>query len=146
MEYLCRVLEGRGELYINLLYYFEWKFLFFTILFIKELGANLAGQDRLDNVEEETEEMSTSGVSTVNSAKVKMKPKNYEKIYATDEIAELKLENVRLVQDLLESHKMYQMLLKSTIEEQHLNLDMLRSFTTQISTVQHIYQRSVSQG
>lgn len=143
---MCRVLEGRGELYINLLYYFEWKFLFFTILFIKELGANLAGQDRLDNVEEETEEMSTSGVSTVNSAKVKMKPKNYEKIYATDEIAELKLENVRLVQDLLESHKMYQMLLKSTIEEQHLNLDMLRSFTTQISTVQHIYQRSVSQG
>lgn len=117
-----------------------------TFLIIKELGANLAGQDRLDNVEEETEEMSTSGVSTVNSAKVKMKPKNYDKIYVTDDIAELKLENVRLIQDLLESHKMYQMLLKSTIEEQHLNLDMLRSFTTQMSTVQHIYQRSVSQG
>lgn len=75
-----------------------------------------------------------------------MKPKNYEKKYVTEEIAELKLENVRLIQDLLESHKMYQMLLKSTIEEQHLNLDMLRSFTTQISTVQHIYQRSISQG
>lgn len=111
-----------------------------------ELGANLAGQDRLENVEEEAEEMSTSGVSTVNSAKVKMTPKKSENKYVSEQIAGLKMENVRLLQDLLESHKMYQMLLKSTIEEQNLNLDMLRSFTSQISTVQHIYQRSVSQG
>lgn len=111
-----------------------------------ELGANLAGQERLDNVEEDAEELSTSGVSTVNSAKVKMKPKNAVIKYATDQIAELRIENVRLLQDLLESHKMYRSLLKSTIEEQNLNLDMLRSFTSQISTVQHIYQRSVSQG
>lgn len=111
-----------------------------------ELGANLAGQDRLDNVEEEAEEMSTSGVSTVNSAKAKMQPKKNDNKSVSEQIASLKLENVRLLQDLLESHKMYQMLLKTTIEEQTMNLDILRSFTSQISTVQHIYQRSVSQG
>lgn len=111
-----------------------------------ELGANLAGQDRLENVEEEAEDMSTSGVSTVNSAKAKIQPKKFDNKFVADQIANLKMENMQLLQNLLESHKMYQMLLKSTIDEQTTNLDMLRGFTSQISTVQHIYQRSISQG
>lgn len=110
-----------------------------------ELGPNVSGQDRLDNVEEETEEMSTSGVSTVNSTNAKPRKKSESK-YISDELVGLKVDNVRLLQDLLESHKMYQMLLKSTIEEQHLNLDVLRNFTSQISTASHIYERSISQG
>lgn len=105
----------------------------------------MAGQDRLENAEEEeTEEMSTSGVSTVNSTK--QKPKKMDSKYISEEITGLKVENVRLLQDLLESQKIYQNLLKSTIEEQNLNLDMLRNFNSQLSSVTSLYNRSVSQG
>lgn len=109
-----------------------------------ELGASLAGQDRLDAAEDDNEEMSTSGVSTVNSTK--MKPQKVESHYPNDELSKLKMENVRLMQDLLESHKMYQALLKSTIDEQRLNLDLLRNFTTQLTTATSLYERSMSQG
>lgn len=88
--------------------------------------------------------MSTSGVSTVNSAK--LGPKKIEPKRAIDESVELKMENVRLMQDLLESHKLYQALLKSTIEEQRLNLDVLRNFSTAVTSATNIYQRSISQG
>lgn len=103
----------------------------------------------MDNVEEEAEEMSTSGVSTVNSTKLKVKPQQHESKYITEEVAALKVENFRLLQDLLESHKMYQILLKSTIEEQGLNLQMLQNFTsqlTQMSSASRAYERSVSTG
>lgn len=104
----------------------------------------MAGQDRLDNIEDENEDMSTSGVSTVNSTK--LKPKKNESKRTNDEAAELKVENVRLMQDLLESHKLYQALLKSTIEEQRLNLDILRNFSTAMTSATNVYQRSISQG
>lgn len=107
---------------------------------ISELGANLAGQDRLDNAEEE--EMSTSGVSTVNSTKIK--PSDTK--YLNEEFSKLKVQNVHLMQNLLESHKLYQALLKSTIEEQRLNLDLLRNFTAQLTNATVLYERSVSQG
>lgn len=114
-----------------------------------ELGANLAGQDRLENAEEE-ETMSTSGVSTVNSAKQQKSGGGHQKgessKYISEEITGLKVENVRLLQDLLDSQRIYQTLLKSTIEEQNLNLDMLKNFTSQLSTVASLYGRSVSQG
>lgn len=109
-----------------------------------ELGANLAGQDRLDNAEYENEEMSTSGVSTVNSTKAK--PKKLDTKYSSDELTEFKIENIRLMQDLLESHKLYQALLKSTIEEQRLNLDSLQNFTKIIRNASNVYERSISQG
>lgn len=110
-----------------------------------ELGANLAGQDRIGNAEEEeTEDMSTSGVSTVNSTKIKTK--SSENKYISEEITGLKVENVRLLQDLLESQKTYHTILKSTIDEQHLNLEILRNFTTQLSNLSTIYDRSISQG
>lgn len=111
-----------------------------------ELGANLAGDDRLDNIEdEENEEMSTSGVSTVNSTKLKPK-KGETKRTSHDDNTELRMENCRLMQDLLESHKLYQALLKTTIDEQRLNLDVLRNFTTAMTTTSNVYQRSISQG
>lgn len=106
------------------------------------MGASLAGQDRLDNAEEE--EMSTSGVSTVNSTK--MKPTNADTKYLNEEFSKLKVQNVHLMQNLLESHKLYQALLKSTIEEQRLNLDLLRNFTAQITNATVLYERSISQG
>lgn len=112
------------------------------LITIIELGASLAGQDRLDNAEEE--EMSTSGVSTVNSTK--MKPANADTKYLNEEFSKLKVQNVHLMQNLLESHKLYQALLKSTIEEQRLNLDLLRNFTAQITNATVLYERSISQG
>lgn len=111
------------------------------------MGANLAGQDRVDNIEDDNEELSTSGVSTVNS--VKNKPKIYEFKFETSELNELKMENVRLMQDLIESHKLYQALLKSSIEEQRLNLDLLRNLSTAVSSATNVanqYQRSISLG
>lgn len=103
----------------------------------------MAGQDRLENAEEETEDMSTSGVSTVNSTKQQNINKKLDRNYVSEE---LKVENVRLLQDLLESQKIYQLLLKSTIEEQNLNLDMLRNFNSQLSSMTSLYNRSISQG
>lgn len=106
------------------------------------MGANLAGQDRLDAAEEE-EEMSTSGVSTVNSTK--MKPINNNDIkHLSDEFSKLKIFN--LMQNLLEAHKLHQALLKSTIEEQRLNLDLLKNFTAQLSNAAVLYERNISQG
>lgn len=94
--------------------------------------------------EDDNEEMSTSGVSTVNSTKIKsMKT---DKKYPSSEFSELKLENVRLMQDLLESHKLYQALLKSTIEEQRLNLELMRNLTVQCNNATTTYERSISQG
>lgn len=104
----------------------------------------MAGQNEEENGDEE---LSTSGVSTVNSSKTK--PKKYEFKIETCELGELKVENVRLMQDLIESHKLYQALLKSSIEEQRLNLDLLRNLSTAVSTattVAHQYQRSISLG
>lgn len=113
--------------------------IFLKILFL-ELGANLAG--RLDNAEEE--EMSTSGVSTVNSTK--LKPISSDNKYLNEEFSKLKVQNMHLMQNLLESHKLYQALLKSTIEEQRLNLDLLRNFTSQLTNATVLYERSISQG
>lgn len=80
----------------------------------------------------------------MNSAK--LGPKKIDPKRANDESVELKMENVRLMQDLLESHKLYQALLKSTIEEQRLNLDVLRNFSTAVTSATNVYQRSISQG
>lgn len=102
------------------------------------------GDDRIDAGEDEIEDLSTSGVSTVNSVKMKSIAKDDK--YICDEFSRLKIENVRLMQDLLESHQQYQTLLKATIDEQRLNLDLLRSFTSQLTNVSTIYKRSISQG
>lgn len=91
--------------------------------------------------------MSTSGVSTVNSAKqTTTKSKKIADNKFAEEITGLKVENVRLLQELLESQKIYQSLLKSTIDEQHLNLNVLKNFTQQLSTASNLYHRSLSQG
>lgn len=99
------------------------------------MGANLAGQDQLDNGDEE--EMSTSGVSTVNSTK--MKPTLLDNKHLNEEMSKLKVQNMHLMQNL-------QALLKSTIDEQRMNLDLLRNFTVHLTNANTLYERSVSQG
>lgn len=85
-----------------------------------ELGANLLGQERQLGGQV-PEEGSTSGVSMVNSVK---SPKTgdsidnkYWKEYR-DQMGALKMENMRLLQELIESQKSYQSLLQQVLEEQ----------------------------
>lgn len=111
-----------------------------------ELGANLAGHERIGNLEEEEDEedLSASGVSIVNLNKLKTKLD--EKKYFSDEISVLRVESARLMRDLIESHKNYQNMLKSTIEEQSLNSEIIKKFSKQLSSVANVYQRNLSQG
>lgn len=111
-----------------------------------ELGANLAGHERIGNLEEEEDEedLSASGVSIVNLNKLKTKLD--EKKYFSDEISVLRAESARLMRDLIESHKNYQNMLKSTIEEQSLNSEIIKKFSKQLSSVANVYQRNLSQG
>lgn len=108
-----------------------------------ELGANLAGQENPETAEEDDTEGVSTSVSTVNSTKMQHKQGNN---YVSEELNVLRLENVRLQQDLLESQKTYQTILKNAIEEQTLNLEMLKNFTAQLSSVMSFYERSISQG
>ncbi|XP_019696307.1 mitogen-activated protein kinase kinase kinase 15 isoform X2 [Harpegnathos saltator] len=93
-----------------------------------ELGANLLGQERVQPGGQVPEEGSTSGVSTVNSVK---SPKTgdsidnkYWKEYR-DQMGALKMENMRLLQELIESQKSYQSLLQQVLEEQRVQVGTL---------------------
>ncbi|BFZ09195.1 hypothetical protein BsWGS_12234 [Bradybaena similaris] len=88
-----------------------------------ELGANLAGENRGDD------EVVTSGVSSANSVRVQ----SYHR-QATDElvtqVSHLQEENVRLLQELLESHKHYQTLLHQSLQDKKMSLLQLRVILT----------------
>lgn len=106
-----------------------------------ELGANLAGHERMEEEFPDADMMSaaSSAVSTVNSTKVKViKCADVEK-----KISALSAENVRLLEDLLDSRKTYHNLLKDLIEEQNLSLNMLRNYNRQMGAM---YERSNSIG
>lgn len=92
------------------------------------MGANLLGQERVQPGAQGPEEGSTSGVSTVNSVK---SPKNddsidnkYWKEYR-DQMGALKMENMKLLQELIESQKSYQTLLQQALEEQRAQVNTL---------------------
>lgn len=81
---------------------------------------------------------STSGVSTVNSLK-SHKAMEYptSKIHSEyqEQLESFRLENERLLQELLESRKAYQLLLKSSIDEQKLNLHLLNQASQQMRMI-----------
>ncbi|GAB0090482.1 Mitogen-activated protein kinase kinase kinase [Sergentomyia squamirostris] len=108
-----------------------------------ELGANLAGQI---DVADDDEDMSTSGASTVNSTKIKPSKISVEKKFISDEYSELKAENIRFLHELIESQKGYQTFLKNAIEENHMNLEVMKNFMCQLSSTSHLFERSTSQG
>lgn len=117
-----------------------------------ELGANLAGHDRPDDVEvdeDEGDELSTSGVSTVNSTKIKhplSKDLTEESGKLMEQVKILKRENTKLLNELLESQKTYQSLLKSQASDQSLFSDVLKGFMSQLSGFTRNYDRSSSFG
>lgn len=119
-----------------------------------ELGANLAGQ--VDIVEEEDdidedEDVSSSGVSTVNSAKVLITRATEKGTFGVlagissscgDELNSLRSENLRLTRDLIESQRQLQNFLKTAVEEQNVNVDFIKTFLGQRPQ----FERCISQG
>uniref|UniRef100_A0A336LVJ7 mitogen-activated protein kinase kinase kinase n=1 Tax=Culicoides sonorensis TaxID=179676 RepID=A0A336LVJ7_CULSO len=101
-----------------------------------ELGANLAGQERMDEEYPDADLMSGgSAVSTVNSTKIKKLSEVERKMN------DLNVANVKLLEDLLEARKTYLNLLKATIEEQTLNFTLLKSYNRQM---QQVLEKSLS--
>ena len=115
-----------------------------------ELGRNLAGQEREDggDDEDEVDELSNSGVSTVNSTKVKhhsgKEPE--ESKFLMDQVKLLRIENAKLLNELLESQKSFQGLIKAIPHDQGIFSDALRNLTQQLSSFTRNFERSFSFG
>lgn len=116
-----------------------------------ELGANLAGQEREDGPDEEDEadELSNSGVSTVNSTKVKhLSSKEHEesKLLLMDQVRLLRIENSKLLNELIESQRNFQSIVKAIPQEQGMFSDALKNLAQQLSTFTRSFERSISLG
>lgn len=115
-----------------------------------ELGANLAGQERDDGPddEDEADELSNSGVSTVNSTKVKHHSgKEHEDgKFLMDQVKLLKIENAKLLNELLESQKNVQSIIKAIPQDQEVFSEALRNLTLQLAAFTRTFERSVSIG
>ncbi|XP_046837882.1 mitogen-activated protein kinase kinase kinase 15 isoform X1 [Vespa crabro] len=93
-----------------------------------ELGANLLGQERVQPGGQGPEEGSTSGVSTVNSIKSQKIADSVDNKYWKeyhDQMGTLKMENMKLLQELLDCQKSYQVLLQQALEEQRAQMNTL---------------------
>ncbi|XP_034179583.1 apoptotic signal-regulating kinase 1 isoform X4 [Osmia lignaria lignaria] len=93
-----------------------------------ELGANLLGQERVQPGGQGPEEGSTSGVSTVNSVKSQKTGDSLDNKYwkeYRDQMGALKMENMKLLQELIESQKSYQTLLQQILDEQRAQVNTL---------------------
>lgn len=116
-----------------------------------ELGANLAGRDERDDGayeedEQEADELSNSGVSTVNSTKIKHHPMKEDGRFLMDQVKLLKIENSKLLNELLESQKNFQSIVKAIPQDQSMFSEALRNLTVQLSTFTRSFERTVSLG
>ncbi|XP_043266152.1 mitogen-activated protein kinase kinase kinase 15 isoform X3 [Colletes gigas] len=101
-----------------------------------ELGANLLGQERVQTGGQGPEEGSTSGVSTVNSVKSQKIGDSVDNKYwkeYRDQMGDMKMENMKLLQELLESQKSYQILLQQALDEQRAQVNTLTRLCESIS-------------
>ncbi|XP_076651533.1 apoptotic signal-regulating kinase 1 isoform X3 [Halictus rubicundus] len=101
-----------------------------------ELGANLLGQERVQPGGQGPEEGSTSGVSTVNSVKSQKTGDSVDNKYwkeYRDQMGELKMENMRLIQELIDSQKAYQVLLQQALEDQRVRINTLTQLCENIN-------------
>lgn len=112
-----------------------------------ELAANLANLGDGVDEEDEADELSNSGVSTVNSTKVKHSGKESDEgKFLMDQVKLLKIENAKLLNELLESQRNFQSLVKSIPHDQGLFSEALRNLTQQLSMFTKSFERSVSFG
>ncbi|XP_046476779.1 mitogen-activated protein kinase kinase kinase 15 isoform X1 [Neodiprion pinetum] len=101
-----------------------------------ELGANLLGHDRGQSGTDGPEEGSTSGVSTVNSVKSHKSSDSVDNKYwreYQDQMGALKTENMKLLQELLESQKVYQAMLQQVIGDQKIQMGALSQLCESIN-------------
>lgn len=94
------------------------------------------GQERMQATGDGPEEGSTSGISTVNSIKsqktVDLIENKYWREYR-EEMGNLKVENMKLLQELMESQKIYQNLLHQALEEQRNQIGILTQLCESIN-------------
>jgi hypothetical protein len=107
----------------------------------------LAGNERddfVDGEDDEGDELSNSGISTVNSAKIKHHSikDNYDRKILLEQVKLLKNENSKLVNELLESHKNLHSFLKSS----ECGIDAFKSILQQFASMTRNFERSVSYG
>lgn len=123
-----------------------------------ELGRNLAGHGHNEDDDDEDDdaendrnrgdaarggiddddddgELSTSGVGTVNSVTVAKPAKLSRTKMINDQITALRAENLRLMEDLYESHKMYHGVFKTALKGQTTNTEMVRALASQLMSV-----------
>ncbi|XP_062699786.1 mitogen-activated protein kinase kinase kinase 15 isoform X2 [Aedes albopictus] len=128
------------------------------IILSPELGRNLAGHGHNDDDDDEDDdaendrnrgdaarggiddddddgELSTSGVGTVNSVAVAKPAKLSRTKMINDQITALRAENLRLMEDLYESHKMYHGVFKTALKGQTTNTEMVRALASQLMSV-----------
>lgn len=113
-------------------------------------NANLAGHEREDcaDDDDEADELSNSGVSTVNSTKVKHHSgkDHVDGKFLMDQVKLLKLENAKLLNDLLESQRNFQSIVKAIPQEQGAFSEALKNLTHQLSTFTRSFERTISFG
>ncbi|XP_049834926.1 mitogen-activated protein kinase kinase kinase 15 isoform X2 [Schistocerca gregaria] len=106
-----------------------------------ELGANLAGQDnREQSVPDGPDGSSTSGMSTVNSVKSQKTVDSLSnsakfRLEYREQLGVLRSENLRLLQELVDSQKSYQTLLRQALEDHRLQLALLSQTVQQLNLV-----------
>lgn len=108
------------------------------------LSENLEGREDGDD----DDELSNSGVSTVNSAKLKhlTGKDSDERKFLLDQLKSMKAENSKLLHELIESQKSFHNLVKSIPQDQAAFAEILRSLTTQMSSFTKNIERSISHG
>ncbi len=111
-----------------------------------ELGANLAGGDDIEDPDNEMSNVNST-VSTVNSQKLKHPIKmSDENRFLIEQIKLLKIENSKLLNEVLETQKSYQNMLKTQAQDQNLFADVIRNFVSQVSHCSRGFERQNSHG
>lgn len=119
-----------------------------------ELAANLIGRaetGRDGDVDVDDDDMSSSGVSTVNSPPIRNVASSSAAANVAlaaagaiggEELSSLRTENIRLTRELIESQRQLHSFLKTALEEQNMNVDVIRTCLEQRPQ----FERCVSQG
>ena len=100
------------------------------------MGANLLGQERAQSAAEGIEEGSTSGVSTVNSIKSQKTSGSVDNKYwreYREQMGSIKVENMKLLHELLESQKSFQSMLCHALDEQRAQIGVLTELCDSIN-------------
>lgn len=101
----------------------------------------------LEHDGDDDEESCNSNVSTVNSTKIKDHlGKDHDGKFLMNQVKMLKVENAKLLNELFESQRNFQSLVKSIPSEQGIFSEALRNLTQQLSSFTRNFERSISFG